>query len=342
MINRVFKIYGLAVALLVVMPAGIAGASTLDDVIERDQLRCGVSDGVPGFSVQDEKGNWSGIDVDLCRAVAAATLGDAAKVTYIPLSNEKRLPALQDGAIDLLARNTTWTLTRDTSMGVSFAGINFFDGQGFLVRSVLGIRSSLGMDGLKICVQRNTTSFKNLKNYFTLHAMKYTPVVFDNLKQMQQGFEEAKCDAISSDKSLLFILRKGLGEPSDGTVLPEIISREPMGPVVQSGDDAWFKIVRWSLYTMINAEEMNISSDTVERIRKVAQNADVRLMLGQEGETGKALGLAPDWSYQIIRQVGNYGESFERNLGKASGLGMKRGHNALWSDGGLLYAPPFL
>ena len=317
-----------------------AGASTLEEVKQRGVLRCGVSPGLPGLSQQDDQGRWRGLDVDLCRAVAAATLDDAEKVAFVPLITTERLTAVQKGRIDLLVRNTTWTMERDISLGLDFVGVNYYDGQGFLVPKKKGLRSALQLDGASICVQEGSTSIDNVQRYFTVNRMRFSLVTFDTPEAIRQAFEQGKCDVLTSDQSQLYGLRSQLAEPKQFAILPEIISREPLGPVVREGDDNWADIVRWSLFTMINAEERGISSRNVKRAKNEAESPVIRRLLGLDGFSGQALGLDSLWSYRIIEQVGNYGESFDRNLGKQSKLKIGRGLNALWTHGGLMYAPP--
>lgn len=320
--------------------ATAAQAATLDDVRARGSVRCGVSGSLPGFSAQDEKGDWHGLDVDLCRAVAAAALGDARKVAFVSLGTEERFKALADGDVDVLARNTTWTLERDTTLGLQFTGINYHDGQAFLVKRARRLRSALELNGSRVCVQLGTTTVQNLKDYFTLNRMKYTTVIVNGPDASLQAFESGQCDVLTSDASQLHSLRSRMANPDDAMVLPEIVSKEPLGPAVRANDSQWFSIVRWSLYVTINAEELGISKENIERIRGATQIPEVRRLLGVEGDAGRPLGLEKDWVYQIIRQVGNYGESFDRNVGRGSKLGIRRGLNALWKEGGLLYAPP--
>ena len=317
-----------------------AGASTLEEVKQRGELRCGVSTGLPGLSQQDDQGTWRGLDVDMCRAVAAAVLGDAEKVQFVPLIATARLKAVQDGRIDLLARNTTWTMERDISLGLNFVGVNYYDGQGFLVRKKKGLRSALQLNGANICVQEGSTSIDNVKRYFTRNRMQFSLLTFETPEASIGAFEQGKCDLLTSDQSQLYGLRTQLAAPKEYAILPEIISREPLGPVVREGDDNWQDIVRWTLFTMINAEERGINSANVERAKSQAQSPVIRRLLGLDGFSGEALGLDPLWSYRIIKQVGNYGESFDRNLGKRSALKIGRGLNALWNHGGLMYAPP--
>ncbi len=319
--------------------ATVTADTILASVQKKGFLHCGVNTGLPGFSHADEKGNWTGLDVDLCRAVAAAVLGDAEKVKYTPLTAKERLTAVQSGEVDLLSRNTTWTLTRDTSLGLNFAGINYYDGQGFLVSKALGVKGAKELDGAAVCILAGTTTELNLADYFRTHGMAYQPVVFDTGDQTVKGFEAGRCDVLTSDQSQLYGLRVKLAKPEEAMVLPDVISKEPLGPAVRQGDDAWFNIVRWTLFAMINAEELGVTSANVEEM-KSSSNPEIRRLLGLEGSPGKGLGLAEDWAYQVVRQVGNYGESFERNVGGGSPLKIERGLNALWRDGGLQYAPP--
>ncbi len=329
-----------ATAVVATSIAASVSAATLDSVKERGFLQCGVSTGLPGFSNPDDKGNWTGLDVDVCRAVAAAALGDATKVKYIPLTAKERFTALQSGEIDVLSRNTTWTQTRDSQLGLNFAGVNYYDGQGFMVSKELGVKSAKELDGAAVCIQAGTTTELNLADYFRLNGMSYTPVVFDTSDQTVKGFDAGRCDVLTSDQSQLYALRIKLSNPNGAMVLPEVISKEPLGPVVAQGDDQWFNVVKWSLFAMLNAEEMGITSANVDGMKKDSKNPNVRRLLGLEGPRGKGLGLNDDWGYQVVKQVGNYGEAFDRNVGAGSPLKVSRGINALWSDGGLQYAPP--
>ena len=313
---------------------------TLETVKERGHLQCGVNTGLPGFSVADEKGRWTGLDVDLCRAVAATVLGSAEAVKFTPLTAKERLTALQTGEIDLLSRNTTWTASRDTSLGLNFTGVTYYDGQGFMVKKSLGLKSVRELDGASICILAGTTTELNVADYFRTHEMSYQPVVFDTADQTAGGFEAGRCDALTSDQSQLYALRIKLSDPTSAMVLPEVISKEPLGPAVRQGDDAWFNVVRWTLFALLNAEEYGVTSANAEALRKDSSNPNVRRLLGSEGEIGKGLGLGTDWALQAIRQVGNYGEMFERNLGQTTPLAIERGQNALWNAGGLQYAPP--
>lgn len=316
-----------------------AADGTLDNVKKRGLVQCGVSTGIPGFSNPDSKGKWRGLDADFCRAVAAATLGDASKVKFIPLTAKERFTAIQSGEIDILSRNTTWTQTRDTQLGLNFAGVNYYDGIGFLVSKSLGVKSAKELDGAAVCIQSGTTTELNVADYFRELGMKFAPVVFDTSDQTIKGFEAGRCDVLTSDQSQLYALRIKLKKPQDAVVLPEVISKEPLGPVVRQGDDQWFNIVKWTHNAMLNAEEMGVTSSNVDKMKK-SSNPGIRRLLGLEGPKGQGLGLKDDWSYQVIKQVGNYGESFERNVGKGSPLKISRGINALWTKGGLQYAPP--
>ena len=312
---------------------------TLEAVKERGMVSCGVSTGLAGFSQKDEKGQWSGMDVDVCRAVAAAVLGDADKVQYKPLTAKERFTALQSGEIDVLSRNTTWTHTRDTSLGLNFAGVNYYDGQGFMVSKKLGVKSALELDGAAACIQAGTTTELNLADYFRANGMKYTAVTFDTSDQTRAGFESGRCDVLTSDQSQLYAIRIGLKDPSSAIVLPGVISKEPLGPVVRQGDDAWFNIVKWSMAALIEAEFLGIDSSNADDLKKNGKPGQKRL-LGSEGDAGEKLGISADWAYNIVKQVGNYGEVFERNVGQGSPLKISRGLNAQWNKGGILYSPP--
>jgi general L-amino acid transport system substrate-binding protein len=321
------------------LPVAHAGA-TLDAVKAKGFVQCGVSTGLAGFSAADENGNWTGIDVDVCRAVAAAVFGDANKVKFTPLTAKERFTALQSGEIDMLSRNTTWTLTRDTNLGLNFAGVNYYDGQGFLVSKKLGVKSAKELDGAAVCIQAGTTTELNLADYFRANGMSYTPITYDKSDESVKGFENGRCDVLTSDQSQLYALRIKLSKPDDAIVLPEVISKEPLGPVVRNGDEDWLKIVRWSVFAMVNAEEMGVNSKNVEEIRKDTKDPGKQRLLGLTGIGGQGLKLSDEWAYNIIKEVGNYGEIFDRNVGKDSPLGIARGLNALWSKGGIQYAPP--
>ena len=321
------------------MPAAHAGA-TLDAVKAKGFVQCGVSTGLPGFSAANDKGQWAGLDVDVCRAVAAAVFGDASKVKFTPLTAKERFTALQSGEIDMLSRNTTWTLTRDTNLGLNFAGVNYYDGQGFMVHKSLGVKSAKELDGAAICIQAGTTTELNLADYFRSNGMKYQAITYDTSDESLKGFEAGRCDVLTSDQSQLYALRIKLKNPGGAVVLPEVISKEPLGPVVRNGDEDWLKVVRWSLFAMINAEEMSVTSKNVDEMRKTTKDPGKQRLLGLSGIKGQGLKLSDDWSYNIIKQVGNYSEAFERNVGMGSPLKIARGLNALWSKGGIQYAPP--
>ncbi|MCB1800877.1 MAG: amino acid ABC transporter substrate-binding protein [Gammaproteobacteria bacterium] len=329
---------GLAAAL--VFTAAAHAGPTLDAVKKNGHVQCGVSTGLPGFSVADDSGKFTGIDVDMCRAVAAAIFGDAEKVKYNPLTAKERFTALQSGEIDMLPRNTTWTLTRDTSLGLNFTGVNYYDGQGFLVNKNLGLSSAKELDGASFCIQAGTTTELNLADYFRSNKMSYTPITFDTSPQTVKAFEAGRCDALTSDQSQLYALRITLQNPDQAVVLPDVISKEPLGPVVRQGDDEWFNIVKWMLFAMINAEELGVTSQNVDEMKANSTDPNVRRLLGLEGVKGEWMGLPDDWAYNIIKLVGNYGEVFERNVGGGSPLNISRGLNALWNKGGIQYAPP--
>jgi general L-amino acid transport system substrate-binding protein len=327
-----------ALALSVALGTAQAG-ETLDAVKGKGFVQCGVSTGLPGFSVANDKGNWTGLDVDVCRAVAAAIFGDANKVKFSPLTAKERFTALQSGEIDMLSRNTTWTLTRDSNLGINFAGVTYYDGQGFMVSKNLGVKSAKELDGASVCIQAGTTTELNLADYFRANKMKYEPITYDSSDETVKGFEAGRCDVLTSDQSQLYALRIKLSKPGSAIVLPEVISKEPLGPVVRQGDDEWFKIVRWSLIAMVNAEEMGITSKNADDMKK-STDPNVRRLLGLEGIKGEGLKLSDDWAYNIVKQVGNYSEAFERNVGQGSALKISRGLNALWNAGGIQYAPP--
>ncbi|MBM6550590.1 amino acid ABC transporter substrate-binding protein [Marinomonas ostreistagni] len=317
-----------------------AAAATLDDVKEKGFIQCGVSQGVPGFSNADNAGNWTGIDVDACRAVAAAIFGDAQKVKFTPLSAKERFTALQSGEIDVLSRNTTWTYTRDTSLGLDFTTTNFYDGQGFMVRKDLGVETAMDLDGATVCTEQGTTTELNMADFFRKHQLDYVPVIVQKADEALSAYASGRCDVFTTDKSGLAAHRSKLSDPAAHMILPETISKEPLGPVVRHGDNQWKDIVTWSLFVQINAEEMGISSENVADIKANSTDPSVRRLLGAEGSMGEALGLDANWAYNIIAEVGNYGEVFERNVGPDTPVGLPRGVNNLWTEGGVLYAPP--
>ncbi len=339
----------LATASFFALAATAASAATLDDVKAKGAIDCGSNPALIGFGNPDEQGNWTGFDVDFCRAVAAAVLGDAKKVKFAPLTAKERFTALQSGTIDMLSRNSTWTMSRDTSLGLTFAGVTYYDGQGFLVPTKLGVKSSLELGGATVCVQTGTTTEQNLADYFKANKMEYKVVAFEKNQEVLQAYQEGRCDVYSTDQSGIYADRLKFTNPDDHIVLPEIISKEPLGPVVRQGDAQWFNIVKWTHYAMVNAEELGVTSANVDEMKNSA-NPEIQRLLsvktknpdGTEADNdfGKGLGLGPDWAYNIIKQVGNYGEVFERNIGPATPLKIARGKNALWSAGGLQYAPP--
>lgn len=326
-------------AVLALGTASLASANTLQNTIQRGAVQCGVSDGLPGFSAPDDQGEWQGLDVDVCRAVAAAVFGDADAVRYISLNAVERFTALQSGEVDVLSRNTTWTTTRDTTLGLNFTGVTFYDGIGFMINRDLGVSSALDLDGAAICVQSGTTTELNVADYFRANGMEFDPIVFDTSEQTVGGYEAGRCDVLTSDTSQLAALRIQLSDPDQSVILPEIISKEPLGPAVRQGDDQWFNIVKWSLFAMLNAEELGITGDNVDAMLD-SEDPDIARLLGQDGNYGEGMGLSADWAFQIVRQVGNYAEMFERNVGAGSEFHIARGLNALWSDGGIQYAPP--
>nr|WP_283130456.1 amino acid ABC transporter substrate-binding protein [Enterovibrio norvegicus] len=315
------------------------GENTLDRVKNAGVISCGVSTGLPGFSNPNSNGEWEGIDVEFCQAMAAAVLGDKSKVKFVPLTAKERFTALQSGEIDVLSRNTTWTLQRDGTLGLNFVGVNYYDGQGFMVKKDLGVESALDLDGASVCVQSGTTTELNLSDYFRSNGMSFKPVVYDTYDATVKGFESGRCDTLTTDQSGLYASRIKLADPTSAVVLPEIISKEPLGPVVRQGDDNWFNIAKWTLNTMINGEEFQITSANVDEMKN-SKDPNIRRILGLDGPKGKGLGLNDDWGYQVLKQVGNYDESFQRTVGADSPLQIQRGVNALWSNGGILYAPP--
>jgi general L-amino acid transport system substrate-binding protein len=332
----------LRVAILVAGFSGFvsaAGATTLEQVKAKGFVQCGVTQGLPGFSNPDDKGNWSGIDVDFCRALASAIFNDPSKVKFTPLNTKDRFTALQSGEIDVLSRNTTWTLDRDSKMGLNFAGVIYYDGQGFMIRKSMKINSALELSGATVCTQTGTTTELNVADYFRNNKMKYEVVAFANADETVKAYESGRCDVFTTDTSQLYAMKLKLAVPDDHIVLPEIISKEPLGPVVRHGDDQWFDIVKWTLFALINAEELGVSSKNLSTMLK-SDNPGIRRMLGVEGNLGEALGLSNDWVARIVKHVGNYGEIFDRNVGADSKLKIDRGLNKLWNKGGIMYAPP--
>ncbi|MGH8687360.1 MAG: amino acid ABC transporter substrate-binding protein [Burkholderiales bacterium] len=324
-------------ASLVFASGALHAESTLDAVKAKGYVQCGVNTGLAGFSQPDSKGEWKGLDVDMCRAVAAAIFGDAKKVRYTPLTAQQRFTALQSGEIDMLSRNTTWTYTRDTSLGLNFVGVDYYDGQGFMVPKKLGVKSAKELNGATICVQPGTTTELNLADYFRANNMTFKPVVIEKLEEVTNAYFSGRCDVYTTDVSGLVSTRSSRApNPADHLILPEVISKEPLGPVVRHGDDRWFDIVKWSLFAMIEAEEMGLTSKNIDQ-QLTSTNPAIQRFVGANGDLGKMLGLDNKWAYNIVKQVGNYGESFETNL---KPLGFDRGLNRLWTQGGLMYAPP--
>ena len=317
-----------------------AHADTLDDVRAKGFVQCGVSQGVPGFSNPDEAGNWSGIDVDVCRAVAAAIWGDADKVKYTPLTAKERFTALQSSEIDVLSRNTTWTLVRDTALGLDFAGVNYYDGQGFMVRKDLGVSTAMELDGASVCVNIGTTTELNMADFFRTNNLAYEPVVFEKSDEVVAAYDAGRCDVYTTDRSGLAANRVKLADPDAHMILPETISKEPLGPVVRHGDNQWGDVVRWSLYAMLEAEEYGVNSGNVDDLKANTTNPVIKRLLGVEGDTGESLGLPNDWAFNIVKHVGNYAESYDRNVGPDTTVGLSRGVNALWKDGGIQYPMP--
>ncbi len=330
---------GLFLAALCAVFAVGASAGTLQDVKARGYLNCGVNEGLPGFSYMDQRGVWTGFDVDFCRAVAAAIFGDPAKARLVPLSAEARFQALQQGKIDVLARNSTWTMTRETEYGLTFVGVTYYDGQGFLVPRALRIDSALQLDGAKICVLRGTTSIDNLTDYFGANRMSFAAVVSMSTDESVKDYDTGLCAALTSDLSQLYALRLRLSKPRDHVVLPDVISKEPLGPVVRNNDRQWIDIVKWVHFAMLNAEELGVSSKTIGQAM-TSQKPEVMRLVGNAGDFGKQLGLSNAWAANVVRLVGNYGEVFDRNLGANTPLGIPRGLNQLWTSGGIQYAPP--
>ena len=320
--------------------ASVASAGILDDVKKKGFIQCGVNTGLAGFSAPNDKGKWEGFDVDFCRAMSAAIFGNADKVKYTPLTSKERFTALQSGEVDVLARNTTWTFTRDVKLGLEFIGSNYTDGQGFMVRKSLGVKSSKELDGAAVCIQTGTTTELNLADYFRANKMKFTSVVFERADEIRAGYDAGRCDVYTTDRSGLAAQRSLLSKPNDHMVLPEVISKEPLGPVIRHGDNKWGDVARWSLYALIVAEELGITSKNADQMKK-SSNPEVLRLLGVEGKQGEQLGVGADWAYNIVTQVGNYGEVYERHVGIKTPLMLERGLNQLWSKGGLLYAPPF-
>jgi general L-amino acid transport system substrate-binding protein len=322
------------------LAAGAAGAATLDDVKARGTLKCGVNTGFAGFAFPDAEGNWQGFDVALCRAIAAAVLGDQTKIEFVPTTGETRFTALTSGEIDVLSRNSTWTFTRDVDLGFTFAGVNYYDGQGFMVSKDLGVTSALELDGATICVQTGTTTELNLADFFKVNNISYQPVPIQTPAEADQQFLGGACDAYTTDASQLATQRGAYENPDNFVILPEIISKEPLGPVVRQGDDQWADIVRWTLNALVAAEEYGVTAANAEE-QASSENPEIRRLLGTEGDLGPMLGLDADWAKRAIMANGNYGEIFAATIGEGTPSNIARGLNALWTEGGLQYSPPF-
>ncbi len=329
-------VLGLSIAGLT---AGGASAQTLQTVKDRDALKCGVNTGLPGFASQNDQGEWQGLDVDYCKAIAAAVFGDPSKVQYSPLSAVQRFPALQNSEVDVLARNTTWTMDRDTTLGLTFAGVNYYDGQGFMVKKELNVSSALELSGATVCVQSGTTTELNLADFFRTNNMEYNPVVIESQSDVNSAYDSGRCDVLTTDASGLAASRLEMGSPDDHAILPEIVSKEPLGPAVRQGDAEWFNVVKWTHYALLNAEELGVTQANVDEMTE-SENPEIRRLLGKDNNFGESIGLSQDWVVNIIKAVGNYGEIFERNIGVDTPLKIQRGQNALWTKGGLQYGMP--
>jgi general L-amino acid transport system substrate-binding protein len=329
----------MALGAAVSLAAVSASASTLDDVKAKGHVQCGVSQGLLGFSHPDDQNVWTGLDVDFCRAVAAAIFNDPDAVRFTPLTAVERFTALQSGEVDILSRNTTWTMGRDTALGLTFAGVTYYDGQGFMVRKELGVSSAHELDGATVCTQTGTTTELNLADFFRANGMSYEVVAFDRNDEVLSAYNAGRCDVHTTDASGLYAERLRLADPDEHMILPEIISKEPLGPVVRQGDDQWFNVVKWTYFALLNAEELGINSENVDQM-KDSSNPEILRLIGAEGSFGEAIGLSNEWAVQIVKSVGNYAEIFERNVGPDSALGIDRGINRLWTDGGIQYGMP--
>jgi general L-amino acid transport system substrate-binding protein len=333
------KLVTIALTAALGLTATSAYADTLGDVKAKGYVQCGVTGGVPGFSAPDANNVWTGLEVDFCRAVAAAIFNDPEKVRYTPLTSQERFAALSAGEIDILSRTTTWTMSRDTDLGIKFIGTMYYDGQGFMVREADGIASALDLSGAAICIESGTTTELNAADYFAANNMEFNTVVFVDQDEVVKAYEDGRCDVYTTDGSALAAERSKFAVPDDHVILPEIISKEPLGPVVRQGDDLWFNINRWTYFALLEAEELGVTSANVDEMLG-SDNPAIKRLLGVEGDFGTPIGLTKDWAYQIIKTVGNYGESFERNVGASTPIGLERGLNALWTNGGLQYAAP--
>jgi len=337
--HAMLRALALASAIGCIVAAGIASAQTLNAVKERGAVSCGVSQGVIGFSAQGEDKEWTGIDADFCRALAAAIFDDAGKVEFVPLSAEDRFEALRSSKIDVLSRNSTWTMARETELGLLFVGVNFYDGQGFLVRHTRDVSSALELSGSRVCVQSGTTTELNLRDYFAANRMRYEVIASTTAEEALSGYIDGRCDVLTADASALHGERLKTPQPADHDILPEIISKEPLGPAVRQHDVQWFNIVKWVNFAMLDAEELGLSSENIDAALN-STNPEIKRLAGTEGNFGEQIGLTRDWAARIIRRVGNYAEVYDRNIGVKSKLGIPRGINQLWTSGGILYAPP--
>ena len=317
-----------------------ASAGTLDDVKAKGFIQCGVATGLAGFAAPNDAGEWAGFDIDYCRALAAAVFNDPQAVKFTPTTGASRFPALQSGEIDVLARNTTWTFSRDVNLGFEFVGVNYYDGQGFMINKEMGISSAKELNGASVCIQTGTTTELNLADYFRTQGMEFTSVVVQTADEGRTAYEAGRCDVYTTDASGLAAQRSTMADPSAHIILPEIISKEPLGPLVRHGDNNWGDVARWTLNALIIAEELGVSSDNVDKVKAESTNPEIRRLLGVEGDMGEQLGLSKDWAYNAIKAIGNYSESFERNIGVNTPLALERGLNALWTDGGILYSAP--
>jgi general L-amino acid transport system substrate-binding protein len=329
----------IAVASVAAIASAFASSPTLDQVKARGSLICGVNEGLPGFSFVDNRGVWTGFDVDFCRAVAAAIFGDPSKVKLVPLSADARFQALRDGKIDVLSRNSTWTMGREADFGLTFVGVTYYDGQGFMAPRTMRIKSALELDGAKVCVQSGTTTIDNLADFFTSNGMSLQEVVSASTEESVKNYDAGLCSVLTSDLSQLYALRLRLSNPRNHVILPDVISKEPLGPVVRDSDLQWITVVKWVYFAMVNAEELGISSKTLNQALK-SQKPEVMRLVGTSGNFGGEIGLSNDWAANVVRYVGNYGEVFERNLGSRTELAIPRGLNQLWNAGGIQYAPP--
>ena len=319
-----------------------SAGSTLDAIKQKGFVQCGVAaTGIPGFATVDDQNQWQGLDIDICRTVAAAIFADSTKVKFTPLSAKERFTALQSGEVDILARNATWSLLRDTALGLDFPVVNYYDGQGFMVKRSLGVTSATQLDGATFCIQSGTLTELTLADFASSHGIKYKSVVFENNDEVNNAYMAGRCDVLTTDQSALYAARVKLPDPDQNVVLPEIVTKEPLAPAVRHGDNEWADVVRWSYYAMVQGEEFGLTSANVDQIKASTDNPDIKRFLGVTDELGKAMGVPNDFAYQVVKQVGNYGESFERNVGADSPLKIARGLNALWKDGGLQYSPPF-